>query len=419
MLNVKLPSHLLTSLLIGLFCTAVVVGCAAETTETGMVTSPTESPATATPLESTPTVPPPSVTPEPSPTATLVPTITPTTDLRAVTAETKRVTLSENSPQTVNEHAHSELRQRGGGGGSGLGCWPDEERYVWRVYVPNNRFKIHEKGQIGICIDPDDSGVFTIYDALGHIVHQEEFAPDPDSESAVRMIAYEWETDILVDPLGTYRAVIDSTKGIIEQEVDVYSPDEPRLIWRTAEDVILTGFEPNEAVVFFIYEKTDLGYAPLLATVAESTDQDGALIVTFDFATSVATLAVRGDVSGRVHPNRDSSISNGFFDPIFWPISESGVEACHLKNYVTGGEPEIHILTATADLFDESIATMPATDQPQEPLATLAAGTQVTIVDGRPVWHMAGSDSEAGGWLWLVAYENGRGYIWEGHIEGC
>jgi Tol biopolymer transport system component len=91
-----------------------------------------------------------------------------------------------------------------------------------------------------------------------------------------------------------------------------------------------------------------------------------------------------------------------------WPVSPTGVEACHLADGlpVTAGDnarlwpvPDVTAGTALGDL---------------------AAGTALTVVGG-PEWGPLRRDADFPGWWWEVTTRNGdlRGWLWEARLVEC
>ena len=123
------------------------------------------------------------------------------------------------------------------------------------------------------------------------------------------------------------------------------------------------------------------------------TDNAGSIVVRVVLGPVVATATPAVEIA----PSRTT-----------WPVSATGVEACHLDNGlpVTAGDnarlwpvPDVTAGTALGDL---------------------AAGTGLTVVGG-PEWGPLRRDTDFPGWWWEVTTQSGdlRGWLWEARLVEC
>ena len=123
------------------------------------------------------------------------------------------------------------------------------------------------------------------------------------------------------------------------------------------------------------------------------TDNAGSIVVRVVLGPVIATATPAVEIA----PSRTT-----------WPVSATGVEACHLDNGlpVTAGDnarlwpvPDVTAGTALGDL---------------------AAGTALTVVGG-PEWGPLRRDTDFPGWWWEVATQSGdlRGWLWEARLVEC
>lgn len=91
-----------------------------------------------------------------------------------------------------------------------------------------------------------------------------------------------------------------------------------------------------------------------------------------------------------------------------WPISDTGVEACHL---LIG---EKVLARKGADLWTKPDATNGVE------LSTLELGTQLEVKSG-PVWGSIRKDIKYYGWWYevRVVADNRHAWVWEARMEGC
>ncbi len=91
-----------------------------------------------------------------------------------------------------------------------------------------------------------------------------------------------------------------------------------------------------------------------------------------------------------------------------WPVSETGVEACHLElgMLVTAGD-NARLWSVPDVLAGSSLAAVPS-------------GTSLTVLDG-PVWGPVRLDIDASGWWWLVENLSGSesGWLWQARLREC
>jgi hypothetical protein len=95
-------------------------------------------------------------------------------------------------------------------------------------------------------------------------------------------------------------------------------------------------------------------------------------------------------------------------DTTSWPISETGVEACHLaaNMTVTAGD--------NARLWNNPDVTAGLAS------ADLTSGAMLKVVGG-PLWGRVLRESDVSGWWWQVETESGAasGWIWQSRLLEC
>ena len=89
-----------------------------------------------------------------------------------------------------------------------------------------------------------------------------------------------------------------------------------------------------------------------------------------------------------------------------WPISDTGVEACHLivNDVVVTGD--------NARLWSQPDAVSGTS------VASLASGQSATVLSG-PVWGEVRRDIDFSGWWWEIETGGLRGWIWEDRLQDC
>ena len=91
-----------------------------------------------------------------------------------------------------------------------------------------------------------------------------------------------------------------------------------------------------------------------------------------------------------------------------WPVSETGVEACHLHvgTAVTAGDNAR--FWSQPDVFAGSLGQ------------SLASGQALRVVAG-PIWGPIRLDSDDQGWWWQLATEDGSatGWLWQSRLNEC
>lgn len=260
----------------------------------------------------------------------------------------------------------------------------------------------------------------------GNVVSQEHtFQP----QYTTSQLVFKFKTNVLTDPPGPYHIVFAGPSGTTETSFQLQEPSGPQFYWNEDNTLIMYNFQPQEAVRIFAYKPggnaTDnpgeQSYQ-LHAWQEFIVNENGILIIEPQFNVPIGWYAAVGEYSGEVIPLYPSSPPVwGIYSPTIlakdsasppsaqetWPISDTGVEACHLSydDLVTAAENAR--LWSQPDVTFARVVTSPA------------VGQQLTL-SASPRWGRIRADIDASGWWWQVTTPDGqRGWIWQERIQEC
>ena len=311
------------------------------------------------------------------------------------------------------------------GGGGGAGCIDTYELpEVIGQDPPEGETFLHQRVEIFLCGWQIDERVeISIKYPDGNDLIQEEI------HGPYSMMHFFFKTNILNDPPGQYEITFSGESGTTKHQLNIQKPTGPQFYWNDDGTLILYNFEPEETVSVFAYTKTDRIPPDPLSSVYElhawqvfNVDQNGTLIIAPQFTTAISWYAVIGEISEQIVPKYPASpITWGIYTPSIlptedeetepneiWPVSETGVEACHLStgDLVSAGENAR--LWSQPDVLTGSRTDAPFPEQQLEIL-------------GPPQWGRIRQDINAFGWWWEVSIESGdtHGWLWQERITEC
>lgn len=236
-----------------------------------------------------------------------------------------------------------------------------------------------------------------------------------EQENAFLQMTFEFMTNVLTDPPGEYVVTFTGDSGTVQHNITLTSPATPQIYWNDDGTLVLYNFEPQETVRVFAY----YGVPSLVTTFAElqawqtfNVDQQGNLVILLTkIPGNWNWFAAVGDISGEVQIDPSTSprsfgTSGG--SVLAWPVSETGIEACHLSpgDLVTAGE-NARIWSQPNVISGSSIQS-------------IAFGQKLEILSS-PRWGIIRQDIDVSGWWWEVAIQadNASGWLWQERIVEC
>lgn len=285
---------------------------------------------------------------------------------------------------------------------------------------------LHELVEIGSCGWQNNERIdITITFPDGKITSQEQIFQQFNASEFI----FNFKTTVLSDPPGSYHIVFAGSSGTIDTSIVLHEPSGPHFYWNEDGTLLLYNFQPREGVRIFAYTAGGSGFNvlgersyQLHAWQEFNVNQYGILEINPYFDVPIDWYAAIGDYSGEIRPLYPSSPPVwGIYSPtIFaldlptsppnqetWPISDTGVEACHLSS------GDIITAAENARLWSQPDATSAIV------ILSPTVGQKLTLSVG-PIWGRIRADINASGWWWQVTTsDDEQGWLWQDRIAEC
>ncbi len=321
------------------------------------------------------------------------------------------------------------------GGGGYSGCPSDNGKPYFPGKESDEQLELHETYTLHACGFKNNEFVeITAIDNDGKVIDSLE-----ETFKENHAILYDFQTHIFENSTGHYSVYFEAASGTLLYEVDVVLPSGARVFWEENDTVILYGFKPNESVALFVYGIGTGKPAPSTASGSHYilkaweqyyVDENGNLIIHPSINEKIYWVAVVGEKTGEVKPVYNSSPEKlyGINPPTIigvetthqassgsassqnesWPVSNNGVEACHLE------------IGQTVTILGKARAWSGTDVTNANVVKTFNPETKVKVTDG-PEWGRIRLDIDYSGWWWLVSDQTGDeiGWVWQGILSEC